>query len=220
MREDKTMDNNYTHITICLDRSGSMVTVQNATIDGFNEFMGGQRAHPGKLTLSLVGFDDAYETWLRMGSADYVLSHQTFVPRGMTSLRDAMGRSIVETGADLAALPEAERPGKVLYVLITDGHDNSSREYTVERVNQLVKTQQDKFNWTFFFLGANQDAILTARSYGISRDTALTYSAQPDCVRHAFRGLSGGAAAMRAGKRPAFGPSARAAAMGPRKQER
>ena len=98
-------------------------------------------------------------------------------PRGSTALHDAMVRLIGEAGAELAALPEDQRPGTVLVAVLTDGHENSSREATGAMVKELVERQQSQWGWQFTYLGANQDAVLTAHGLGIRAEDALTYAA-------------------------------------------
>jgi hypothetical protein len=173
------MKANYTDISIVLDRSGSMQSIRRDTIGGFNAFLQEQRAVPGAAAITLVQFDDQYEPVyqaMRLSDAPE-LTEETFVPRGSTALLDAIGRTINETGRRLAALPEPERPGKVVFVILTDGEENASREFDIQRINELIRQQREVYKWQFVFLGANQDAIASASRIGIQAGHALTYAA-------------------------------------------
>jgi hypothetical protein len=195
------MKPNYTDIIIVLDRSGSMQSVMHDTIGGFNHFLQSQQEAPGEATITLIQFDDQYEgvyRGLAIKDAE-PLTPATFVPRGSTALLDAIGRTIEETGARLAALDESERPEKVLFVIVTDGFENASRKYTRDQVNDLIAQQRDTYKWEFVFLGANQDAISTASSMGIGAANALTYAANSGGVRAAMASLSKNAVSYRVG---------------------
>jgi hypothetical protein len=119
------------------------------------------------------------------------MTQADFVPRGGTALLDAQGRSITELGAELASLPESERPNKVIFVTLTDGDENASKEYMRDRVKTMTEHQRSTYNWEFVFLGANQDAIQTAATIGILREAALTYSvADPLAYHNAIGAMS------------------------------
>lgn len=179
---------NKTDITIILDRSGSMDSVKNDTIGGFNSFLSEQQKVEGEAVLSLVQFDDQYDTVYLdkdIKLADK-LTDATFQPRGMTALLDAIGRTINSVGQRLAALPEAERPDKVLLVIMTDGFENSSREFNAAKVGEMIKHQRDNYKWEFMFIGANQDAVLSAQEIGIPAAAALTYAANEEGTRAVY----------------------------------
>jgi hypothetical protein len=179
---------NKADITIILDRSGSMESVRSDTIGGFNHFLETQQKADGEAVLSLVQFDDQYEiVYLdkNIKSADK-LSDATFQPRGMTALYDAIGRTINSVGQRLAALPETERPDKVLFVIMTDGFENSSREFQAAKIGEMINHQRDNYKWEFMFIGANQDAVLSAQEIGIPAQAALTYAANSAGTQAAF----------------------------------
>jgi len=182
------MKANYTDINIVLDRSGSMENVKSDTIGGFNSFLSQQKAVDGEATITLVQFDDVYETVYKAVPLNEAnpLNNDTFVPRGMTALLDAIGRTIVETGRRLASMNEDQRPDKVVFVILTDGLENASREHDKHRINEMIQHQRDVYKWEFVFLGANQDAIATADSMGISQANALTYAANAVGTQLAF----------------------------------
>src|SRR5688572_15913233 len=122
------MRKDYTHITILLDRSGSMEPVRDAVIEGLNGFLKTHQTLPGQCTLSLYQFDYAYESNYVMAPIGSVtpLSHATYQPRGSTALYDSLRRSIDETGAYLNGMREQDRPEKVIFVIQTDGYENAS----------------------------------------------------------------------------------------------
>jgi hypothetical protein len=154
-----------------LDRSGSMETCRQDTIDGFNSFIESQKQFGGTMTLCL--FDDKFETVYDKTPIDEVpvLTEDTFVPRGGTALLDAMGQILKMDLSDDA-----------MVIVLTDGEENSSRTYTSAHVKDLVELKP----WKFVYLGANQDAVLAAKNIGIK--TSLEYD--PARTPEVFRGLS------------------------------
>lgn len=179
---------NKTDITIILDRSGSMESVKLDTIGGFNSFLSEQQKVAGEASLSLVQFDDQYEVVYEnrdIRVADR-LTEATFQPRGSTALLDAIGRTINAAGARFAALAEDERPDKVLFVIMTDGFENASREFTAAQISELISRQHHIYKWQFMFIGANQDAVLSAREIGIPAAASLTYAANSEGTQVAF----------------------------------
>jgi hypothetical protein len=168
-------DPTYTDITMVLDRSGSMHSIRDDTVGGFDAFVAEQRAQPGRCTVSLVQFDDQYEeVYVGRDLADVPVL--TLVPRGSTAMLDAIGRAVHATGARLAALPEDQRPGTVIVGVMTDGLENASREFSYRDVKALIEQQEQVYGWTFMYLGANQDAIEVGARIGVARDRALTYA--------------------------------------------
>lgn len=163
-----------THIRILLDRSGSMDSCREGTVSGFNQFLRDQQAMPDDgTTLALVQFDsESYDTLFNMPIRNVEpITERAFVPRASTPLHDAMGRCIDETLRD-------HPNDKVLIVIITDGFENASHEYTVAKLATMIKERRDA-GWEFIFLAANQDAILTATQYmgaAYARSNAATFS--------------------------------------------
>lgn len=179
---------NKTDITIILDRSGSMESVKSDTIGGFNSFLSEQQKVEGEASLSLVQFDDQYEVVYLdkdINSAEK-LTEGTFQPRGMTALYDAIGRTINSVGQRLSELNESERPDKIVFVILTDGEENSSVEFSAAKVGEMIKHQRETYSWEFIFIGANQDAVLSAQAIGISANAALTYAANSEGTEQAF----------------------------------
>jgi hypothetical protein len=208
------MKKDLTHIIIVLDRSGSMSSVQQATISGFNEFINRQRQLPGEATLLAIKFDDQYELLYEGALAGIApLDDHSFVPRGMTALHDAIGRTIHQAGQKLAAMPEAERPEKVLFMILTDGLENASKEYTREKIAEMIQHQREKYSWEFIFLGANQDAVMVGSGFNIPQHAAMTYAAAPGAVMATMAAASAYTAQYRAGKAAAFTDEQREAAL-------
>lgn len=188
-----------------LDRSGSMESIADDTIGGFNKFLDDQKAVPGQATISLVQFDDKYEVVMdgsAIASANR-LDRKTFVPRGSTALLDAIGRTINKTGDRIGKMEEKDRPEKVLFVIITDGQENASREFTNEKINEMISHQRDIYQWQFVFLAANQDAISTASKMGIGANASMTYAANSAGSKAAFASLSANTASLRCCAGPA-----------------
>lgn len=193
------MKPNYTDITVVLDRSGSMADVKTDTIGGFNTFLSDQVKVPGEATITLNQFDDVFEHVIKAEPIRNArpLSDSTYVPRGSTALLDAIGRSINETGKRLESMKEEDRPSKVVMVIVTDGFENASKEFTKDKVNAMISEQRDKWNWEFVFLGANQDAISTASSFGIQAANAMTYASNAKGTSDSYKSLSKNLTAFR-----------------------
>lgn len=192
---------NSTSILVLLDRSGSMAALRDDTIGGFNTFVAEQKKLPGECRLSLVQFDtegmDTFYLDRPIGEIPN-LTAETFVPRGGTPLLDAMGKTINNLGDRLAHLLESQRPNQVIFVIITDGEENSSREFTKGRVFSMVQHQKDKYGWLFMYLGANQDAIQEASGYGIGGTFAMSYNAgNSAAVNDTYRVASNAVGRMR-----------------------
>lgn len=193
------MRDDFTDITVVLDRSGSMAAVADDTIGGFNQFLLDQKRAPGEGVLTLVQFDNEYEFVHTAKPLEEVppLSSATFIPRGSTALLDAISRAIGQTHERLAKMDESDRPGTVIFVILTDGQENSSREATVDNVFARITEQQEKRGWKFIFLGANQDAIKSGARLGIGAGSSLTYAHTPRGSRDAFASTSRSVARLR-----------------------
>jgi len=209
------MKENCARIVIILDRSGSMNSVREAAVAGFNDFVRKQREYEGEVNVKLVQFDDQYEVAFDKALAEVPeLAQDTFVPRGNTALYDAQGKTIVALGEELAALPECERPSKIIVMTLTDGLENASREYSLEMVADLIRHQTEKYSWDFIFLGANQDAVQTAASMNINVNAALTFGASHASMRRAFDAASVGVLdGLRSRRRLAFSNETRKAVL-------
>ncbi|HEU5144678.1 MAG TPA: vWA domain-containing protein [Dermatophilaceae bacterium] len=166
---------NLTHIYFLLDRSGSMESIRLDTEGGFNAFIREQRDAPGECRVTLAQFDDAYEEVYRDLPVDKVPPLH-LQPRGMTALLDSIGRLIGDAGARISGMPEDERPGSVIVGIITDGHENSSRELSHAQVKTMIERQTKEYGWQFLYMGADQDAIEVGASIGVPKDHAMTYT--------------------------------------------
>jgi uncharacterized protein YegL len=188
------MKDSLTHITMVLDRSGSMSSVLRPTIDGFNEFVESQKAGEGDATITLIQFDteNSWEVVFEDRPVKQApkLTPDVYFPRGGTPLHDAIGRTIVDLGERFKKMKEDDRPGKVIVVIMTDGLENSSVKYAAPKIAEMIKHQQDVYKWHFVFLGANQDAILTGEALNIPAMSALTYTASAAGTHNSF-GVTG-----------------------------
>lgn len=169
------MRSDLTDITLVVDRSGSMGEIQSDAQGGVNAFIEKQAAEPGEALLTLVQFDTEYE-FVHKGEPIKQVPKYTLMPRGMTALLDAVGRAINETGERLAKIAEQDRPGLVVFVIMTDGLENSSHEFTSSQVKEMIEEQQTKYSWHFTFLGADQDAFAEAGKLGIDAVGAAQFS--------------------------------------------
>lgn len=190
------MKENYTHIVLLIDRSGSMSSIKSDMEGGIREFIENQKTQIGDCTITAVQFDDRYDVLFVRKPISEIVSID-INPRGMTALTDSMCRLIKQAGEDLAGLDESERPEKVLFVTITDGQENASHEYTNEQLSELIKEQEDKYNWNFTYIGANQDAFAVANQFGGRVDNTLNYAASSSGVKKMFSKLSDATSRLR-----------------------
>jgi Mg-chelatase subunit ChlD len=169
-------DPNLRHIVVVLDRSGSMHAVKSDTEGGLVAFLEAQKEIAGDTRVSLYQFSTLYEpVYENLALAD-VPAHR-LEPRGNTALLDAIGRTINAVKAQIKVMDTEERPGEVVLVILTDGAENSSREFTLPEVKKLIEKRRAK-GWQVVFLGADQDAITVAAGMGIGRETSLAYTAR------------------------------------------
>lgn len=195
------MKDNYTHITFVLDKSGSMDTLQNDTIGGFNRFVEDQKKVAGEATMTLVLFDTVYDvrhSGLALASVP-ALDRSTYIPSGCTALHDAVGRAIRETGIFLRDKPEEQRPSKVVFVILTDGEENSSHETTLKQIQEMIKVQTDQFKWQFVYLGVGIDAFVSGAQLGIPKSATANVAAQGQNVGVAYAAMSRNLADVRTG---------------------
>lgn len=173
-------DPNYTAMLLVIDRSGSMAGIRDDMVGGLTTMLADQAAEPGLLTVDIVTFDTEIEQQCSLADPKDVTI--TLDPRGATSLFDAIGQSVTGFGRVLAALPEHARPETVQVVVVTDGEENSSREFSLDAVRALVMRQKEQFNWDFVFLGANQDAVFSGQRLGFDAGSSMTFAAAPEAV--------------------------------------
>jgi uncharacterized protein YegL len=189
------MNDQLTDITLVIDRSGSMQSIKRKAEKGINGFIDDQKKQPGEANLSLIQFDTEFD-FLHKGTPINQVGNYQLEPRGGTALLDAVGQSILNTGERLSSIPEANRPGLVIFVIMTDGEENSSTQFSRAQIRQMVEHQQTVYNWQFTYLGANQDAFGEAAKLGI-RDDQGTANFSADKVDFAYDSTSSKVKRMR-----------------------
>jgi hypothetical protein len=183
----KIVNKNLTEIVFLLDRSGSMSGLEQDTIGGFNAFIEKQCQLEGDTVLTTVLFDDKYEIlWNGIEAKKAKLTDKDYYVRGTTALLDAVGKTILDVGYRLSNMNEDQKPGKVIFVITTDGMENASSEFNYEKIQQLIKHQQEKYSWEFIFMGANIDAVKEAESIGIQMDNAFNFEATETGVEEMY----------------------------------
>ena len=189
MAEAKT--NGQTELVFILDRSGSMSGLESDTIGGFNGMIAQHKGDGGDVLVSTVLFDHENEVIHdRVRIADVpTLTSKEYYTRGCTALLDAMGDGIRHIkNVHKYARPE-DRPARTMFIITTDGMENSSTRYTADQVRAMVK-QQEEAGWEFVFLGANIDAVQVAGGLGIRAENAVEFACDAAGVRENFASLS------------------------------
>ena len=163
-----------TLINVLLDRSGSMGAIAKATVNMFNEFLQDQKNENGYADLSLIQFSTRYEESYilkNIHECEELVVNETYTPGGMTALNDAIGKSI-------HILDQHENHGyaKVLFIIITDGEENASLEYSANSIRKMINKHKEKHNWDFIFLGAGIDAYKEGSKFGMSRSKCASFS--------------------------------------------
>lgn len=161
------MKKDYTHISILIDESGSMRNIRETVISGINNFLKDQKLLPGHATVSLVKFASEHTISFLGKNLSEIDEFYSYNPNGNTALNDSLMFLIEETGKWLSLMKEDERPENVLFVVFTDGMENSSHKYKLSDVRRSIKHQEEKYSWKFLFLGANMDAQAVGGSYGM-----------------------------------------------------
>lgn len=187
-----------TEIICVIDASGSMMSYVHDTIGGFNSMLAEQKSLPGKAVMTVCLFSTS-RRFLHEGVHIQNVSQLTekeYVTGGMTALNDAVGATIDSVGHRLANTPEHERPAKVFFAIITDGQENSSREYTHKSVLDKIKHQTDAYNWKFIFLGAGPEAFRDAQRIGITGQNVMSYD-QASQSRDLYKNVSHAMASVR-----------------------
>jgi len=183
-----------TEIVCVIDRSGSMASIKQDAIGGFNTFLEEQKKVPGECVFTYTQFNQNYDVvhnGIKLQDMK-PLDEDTYVPAGMTAMLDAIGRTVDEVGIRLNHTPEAEKPEQVILVILTDGEENSSREYSWERVAEMLKHQTEKYGWRVIFLAQNLDSQTTARKMGLDSKLSNVY------VANMMKGGGGYRSAVRA----------------------
>ncbi len=194
------MKKNLTELVFILDRSGSMRGLEQDTVGGYNALLDQQRREPGEAMVTTVLFDDGYELLHDRipleGIAD--ITTREYYVRGCTALLDAVGQTIAKVESAQAHTLECCRPEKTLFVITTDGMENASREYRLDRVQDMIARCREK-GWEFLFLGANIDAVKTAGAMGIAPDRSVNYHADAVGTAATFASVACAVSEMRSG---------------------
>lgn len=193
------MKKGLTELVFILDKSGSMSGLETDTIGGYNSMLTKQQSVEGDCLITTVLFDNQYELLhdridIRAVSQ---ISEKEYRVGGSTALLDAIGRTIHKIGNAQKHTADDYRAEKVMFVIITDGEENSSREYSAEKVKTQIEHQKSKHGWEFIFLGANIDAVETAGRFGISADRAQNFHADGDGIELNFHVMSEAVASYR-----------------------
>jgi hypothetical protein len=196
------MKKGLTELVFIMDRSGSMTGLESDTIGGFNSLIKKQRRQEGEAIVTTVLFDDRYEILHDRFDLKAVkeMTENEYYTRGSTALLDAMGSTIQKTVNAQKHLLEDERAEKVIFVIITDGYENSSCEYTYSKVRNMVEREQNRNGWEFMFLGANMDAISEGARIGIRADRAVSYCCDEEGTKLNYKIVGKAICSMRSEK--------------------
>jgi hypothetical protein len=180
------MKKNLCEIVVILDESGSMESCKTDTKSGVNLFLNNQKRINGEANVTLVKFSDYYKIINDSVPLDQIvyLDENNYTPASTTALLDAVGKTMYSIGRRLADTPEADRPEKVIFAIITDGYENASREFSRKQIFDMVSHQKEKYSWEFIFLGANIDA------WGMEIGITMNVNIQKDDFQRSFKGLS------------------------------
>ncbi len=193
-RRGKSSMTRMADITVVLDRSGSMQARRGQAIESFNLFIGEQQAVGESARMSLVQFDHEYQRVYqerKMKNASF-LDQRSYVPRGTTALLDAIGITIIETQERLKAqaaryrkVGKSRRPVDVVIAIITDGLENSSKEFTQENIHRMIRTHEDEYSWRFLFMGTSHESVVHGMRFGVDRKRVLEMGDSEDSYAHA-----------------------------------
>lgn len=180
------MDKSLTEIIFLLDRSGSMAGLESDTIGGFNSFIKNQSSL-GRTHLTTILFDDRYEILHNGVDASTVtLTKNEYYIRGNTALLDAVGKTIIDVGYRLSHLTDEVYPSKVIFVITTDGLENSSKEFTYDKVKQMISRQKEVCKWEFIFMAANIDVAKESDRLGIDSSMAFRYHSSAEGTKRMY----------------------------------
>ena len=171
------MKKGFSELVFILDKSGSMAGLESDTIGGFNSMLKKQKELDGECRITTVLFDNRYELLhdridIRAVSP---MTEKEYRVGGNTALLDAIGRTVNKLVGVQKNTAEEYRAESVMFVIITDGQENASREFSADQVKKMIELEKEKYGWEFVFLGANIDAVETAAQFGISPDRAVEY---------------------------------------------
>lgn len=182
----------YVKIINIVDRSGSMNSMIDTAINGFNEFLEDQKNVDGRALVSTVLFSDSYNMIYEnkdIKDCEY-LNKDNYRTGGMTALYDAIGKTIENEIEILGSLPMEKRPEKTLCIILTDGYENKSHKFNKSQIKDMITEMRKDFNWEFIFLAANEDASLTAETMGISKGNSYSFTNSSSGLEDAYKGIS------------------------------
>lgn len=184
------MKENYTHMIVILDQSGSMSSIQSDMEGGFNTFIEDQKKIDGKATLTLTKFSSHHDIE-KVNEDIKSFDELVLYPEGMTALYDAIGHTLESERERLKSLDEDEKPSKIVCVVITDGGENSSRKYDQKQAFEMIEDlKAESPAWDFVFMGANQDSFESGGSLGVRKGATMDYMATSDGTKMALNSLS------------------------------
>lgn len=192
--------NELTELVFILDRSGSMAGLESDTVGGFNAMIQKQKKQDGDCYVSTVLFDDRSKVIHDRVKLSHIkpMTEDDYTVGGSTALIDALGDAIHHIGnIHKYARPE-DVPEHTVFVITTDGMENASRRYTSDKVKAMIEHEKEKYGWEFLFIGANIDAVETAKMYGIAEDRAVNYRADKAGTRVLYETVSDAVGCVRA----------------------
>jgi len=196
------MNNNLTELVFILDRSGSMAGLESDTIGGFNAMIQKQKQEQGEAYVSTVLFDNESLVLHDRIPLQEVpnMTERDYTVRGSTALIDAIGGAIKHIGNIHKYARKEDVPAHTMFVITTDGMENSSHRFSSDKVKRMIRQQEEKYGWEFLFIGANIDAVETAARFGIRKERAVNYHADSKGTRVLYENLSAPISAMRSGE--------------------
>ena len=195
-------NNNITELVFILDRSGSMTGLESDTVGGFNTMIEKQKKQNVPCYVSTVLFNHTSEVLydrVKLGEVQKMTEEDFFVG-GSTALMDAIGGAIHHIGNIHKYIRPEDVPANTMFVIMTDGMENASRNYCSDRVQQMIECQKKRYGWEFLFIGANIDAIETAARYGIDADRAVNYHADKEGTRVVYQSVATAVCSLRENK--------------------
>ena len=197
------MKKNLTEVVCILDKSGSMSGLERDTIGGYNSMIEKQKKEDGEAYISTVLFSDYSKVIHDSVSIDKIepMTEKEYYVDGCTALLDAVGDAIQHIKTVHKYVREEDRPEKTLFIITTDGQENSSKRYSYDKVKKMVEHQKEKYGWEFIFLGANIDAIAEAGRFGINQEMAVNYNCDEVGISTSYMALSESVSCVRRVKR-------------------
>ena len=186
------MRQDLTELLMILDMSGSMYELRDDTIGGYNSLIEEQKKEDGDAVVTTVLFNHNYtlvHDRVNINDVEPLTSNE-YVPNGTTAMLDAIGKAMTSVGQALAAMPEEERPGKVMVTIITDGYENASKEYNWSTIQSMIKEQREKYSWIFTFIGADIDTMEVSSNLGIDARLSRSYTKSAVGSRSVYMSVS------------------------------